>query len=62
MIQQPTTYSPAPAAEFNAIKINIQGAKVDAPGAGQQGVAQQPFAQPLPVNTQGVGQNINYNA
>ena len=57
MIQQPTTYTPAPAAEFNAIKINIQGAKVDAPASVQPGL---PVVQTtLPETT---GQNINYTA
>lgn len=63
MIQQPTNYAPTqlPASEFNAIKINIQGAKVDAPGALQQSMpAQQPqIQQPIP---QYMGQNINYSA
>ena len=40
MIQQPTTYTPVPSAEFNAIKINISGAKVDAP--------QHPHPAPVP--------------
>ncbi len=58
MIQQPTTYMPAPAAEFNAIKINISGAKVDAPSQQLQ-PAPAPLPQPLPENA---GKNINYNA
>ena len=56
MIQQPTNYVPAAPAEFNAIKINIQGAKVDAPGVQQ---AQVPVQVPTPENA---GQSINYTA
>lgn len=63
MINQPTNYAPvmpqamtAPAPEFNAIKININGATVGAPSQAPV-VPQQPV--PLPET---VGQNVNYSA
>ncbi len=57
MIQQPTTYTPVPSAEFNAIKINISGAKVDAPQHPHPAPAPAPAQ--LPANT---GNNLNYTA
>lgn len=62
MINQPTNYAPvmpqpmtAPAPEFNAIKININGATVGAPS--QAPVVQQPVQL-----QETVGNNINYTA
>lgn len=63
MINQPTTYSPMPQApvmpqapQFNAIKIDIQGATVgsSAPIMPPQTVA--------PQQPENVGQNVNYTA
>ncbi len=59
MIQQPTAYVPAPPAEFNAIKINISGAKVDAPQQGPQPPVPPVTQAPSPENA---GQNLNINA
>lgn len=63
MINQPTNYAPvmpqamtAPAPEFNAIKININGATVGAPSQGPV-IMQQPVPQP-----ESVGQNVDYTA
>lgn len=63
MINQPTNYSPMPQAQvmpqapqFNAIKIDIQGATVGT-GAPAPVITQQPLPQP-----ENVGQNVNYTA
>ncbi len=65
MIQQPMTYVPSPAAEYNAIKINISGANVDAPNgaipAQQTAPMLQPAPMPIPAPAD-AGQNVNYNA
>ncbi len=56
-VQQPVPVQPQiPAEEFNAIKINISGATVGAPGQ-PQFVPQNAYALPPQV-----GQNINYVA
>lgn len=60
MIQQPMPMMPAPApTEFNAIKINISGATVGAPGQ----TCQTPAPVIVPAQPQEVmGQKINYTA
>ena len=62
MINQPTTYAPMPQApampqapQFNAIKIDIQGATV---GTSAPVMPQQPV---VPQH-ENVGQNVNYTA
>lgn len=65
MINQPTNYAPvvpqaltAPAPEFNAIKININGATVGAPS---QAPVIMPQPAPIPA-PEAVGQNVDYTA
>lgn len=61
------TYVPAAPAEYNAIKINISGAKVDAPHGAMPTPPAPPVQQnatqslPAPVPAQ-VGNNLNINA
>ena len=65
MIQQPMTYVPAPAAEYNAIKINISGANVDAPHAAAPLPPAPPVQPAAPITVPApaeAGKNINYNA